>query len=175
MQCGDESGHTLEPAEQLPHLAARQDDGQSAWRADASHDGKGAEWSADDMFVQEEKGGEGLVLSGGADVVARGKDSKEGRDLPGAELGGMLHAVVCDEATGPEAVGLFGAGLRCRARQAARSWSMSLGGGMSHCPARTVPGGSRRNPAGLRHACARECTAPWRRVTQFLRSGYVRA
>ena len=106
----DQAKDAVELTDDLPDLVARQNHGQSRRRADACDDGKCTERLVDDMRVKEEQGRKGLILCGGADVVAGGERGEEPGNLVWAERGGVLHAGADDEATGPVAVRLFGAG-----------------------------------------------------------------
>jgi hypothetical protein len=96
----------------------------------------------EDFAVEEEEGGEGLVLGGGGDVSFHGEVGEEGLDpspgsgrrFGGTHLGGVAFVVEEDEAAHPVHVGLFGAvGGRGKAalcpywrRRASRSWSRSF-------------------------------------------------
>lgn len=63
----------------------------------------------EDVAVEEEEGGERLVLGGGGDVFFDGEVGEEGLDFWGAHVFGVAFAVEEDVAFDPVAVGLFGA------------------------------------------------------------------
>ena len=89
----------------------------------------------EDAAVEEEEGGEGLVLGGGGDVAIDGKVGEESDDFGRAQVFGVLLVVEKDVTFGPVNVGVFGAAgvipqgdaTRCLTRMAVRSWSRSLG------------------------------------------------
>jgi len=93
-----QSRDALKLTEHLPDLVACEDDGQSRGHVDADDDGEGAERLADDMRVEKEQRGEGLILGGGADPVAGGERGEKVGGFIGAEGGGVWHAMVGDEA-----------------------------------------------------------------------------
>ncbi len=60
-------------------------------------------------MVQEEDGGEGLVLGGGGDVALGGKMGEEGLNVGCAHFGRVAFVAEEDEAANPVYVGFFGA------------------------------------------------------------------
>jgi hypothetical protein len=63
----------------------------------------------EDAAVEEEEGGEGLVLGGGGDVAIDGKVGEESGDFGRAQVFGVLLVVEKDVTFGPVNVGVFGA------------------------------------------------------------------
>jgi hypothetical protein len=61
------------------------------------------------LAVEEQKGAEGLILSGGSDIFVHCQVGQEGFDLGSAHLGRMADVVEVDVAFDPVDVGLFGA------------------------------------------------------------------
>lgn len=62
-----------------------------------------------DLAVEEQEGGEGLVLRGRRAAFGDGEVGQEGSDLVGAELARVAHGVEADEAAEPVQVRVFGA------------------------------------------------------------------
>jgi hypothetical protein len=67
------------------------------------------EGDAKDFLVEKQKGGEGLVLSGGRDLLMYGEMGEEGFDLWRAHGGGVAEFVEADEAFVPVDICLLGA------------------------------------------------------------------
>lgn len=63
----------------------------------------------EDVAVEEEEGGEGLVLGGGGDILFDSEMGDEGLNFGDAHVFGVAFAVVEDVAFDPVFVGLFGA------------------------------------------------------------------
>ena len=144
----------------------------------------------EDVGVEEDQGAEGLVLCGGADMVAFGECGEEGGDVGGAKGIRVAQAVMTDEATGPVAVGLFGAWAEVPetagatepveepGRRAPRSGSRDRGWwlgefGHAHPGARLVPAQNPRESvgSGRRHCSA--CNGAAAGSIHFLRTGYA--
>lgn len=69
----------------------------------------GFDFFVEDFAVEEEDGGEGLVLGGGGNVAVVSEVKEEGLDFGGAHFEGVAFAVEEDVAAHPVKVGLFGA------------------------------------------------------------------
>jgi hypothetical protein len=96
----------------LADLVAGEDHGQALGAAGA--DGvEGLEVEAQDVAIEEEQGGQGLVLGAGPDVALGGQVGEEGFDLGGAEGGRMAEGgadlAEADVLFDPAEVALFGA------------------------------------------------------------------
>ena len=68
-----------------------------------------AERDAEDFPVEEQKGSESLVLSGGGDLFMNSEMGKGGFDLWCAHGGGVAQFMEADEALVPMGIGLLGA------------------------------------------------------------------
>jgi len=68
----------------------------------------GGQFDAQDVVVEEEDGGEGLVLGGGGDVFVNGEVGEEGFDFGRVHFGGVAFVVKEDEAFYPGDVGFLG-------------------------------------------------------------------
>ncbi len=85
--------------------AAGEDGGEMVSTAGADGLEGELDFAAEDVSVQEEESGEGLVLGGGGDVEVYGEVSEEGFDFGGAHEGRMALLVEEDEAAYPVEVG----------------------------------------------------------------------
>lgn len=89
----------------------------------------------ENVAIEEEEGGEGLVLRGRGDVVIGGQVGEEGFDFGRAHLGGMAFLVEEDVAFDPAEVGFFGAqGVMVEAGAFAGLVEQFGGAGDSHEP-----------------------------------------
>jgi hypothetical protein len=70
---------------------------------------RAVEVSLKNVTVKEDEGVEGLVLSGGGDVVVDGQVGEEGGDFGRAHVFGVAFVMEEDEAFDPVHVGFFGA------------------------------------------------------------------
>ncbi len=66
------------------------------------------EFAAEDVAIQEQDAGQGLVLGRRRDLAAHGEIGQERDDFGGSHLVGVALVVEQDEATNPLYVGLFG-------------------------------------------------------------------
>ncbi len=90
-------------------LGASKDDGELGRAADAFDAGDVIQLPVEDLLVEEEQGGERLILSGSSDVCLDGEVAEELRDFFFPHLGGVAFLVEKDEAADPVGVGFFGA------------------------------------------------------------------
>lgn len=74
-----------------------------------AHDVEVVERNAEDVAVQEQEGGESLVLSGGGNLFLRGKVDEELFDFGGAHGGGVTEFVEAGVTFVPVDISLFGA------------------------------------------------------------------
>lgn len=98
-----------EAGEDAEGLGVGEDGGEAlgAFSADGI-EGKVA-FHTEHLTVEEEDGGEGLVLGGGGDALLDGEVGKEGFDFGGAHFTGVALMVEEDEAFDPGDIRFFGA------------------------------------------------------------------
>ena len=101
-------GGPPERIKEAPDLIASQDDGQALRALGPHHSVELSDLPVEDVAVEEEKGGERLILGRGAHAASRGEMGQERRDLRLPHLVRMPLAVEQDEPANPADVRLFG-------------------------------------------------------------------
>src|SRR5688500_1802173 len=91
----------FELGEDQADLVAREHNGEAAGPVGADDAVNDAGRRLQNLFVEKEKSGEGLVLGGGADMAVNGQVREEPSDLRRSHFIGMALVVEQDEAPGP--------------------------------------------------------------------------
>ena len=94
--------------ENQSNLGPSQDDGKAPWTLGANHSFNAARFHFEDVFVEEEEGGKGLVLRGGGNAPFHRQMGEEGIDFTSPHFAGMAFVVKEDESFGPIGVGRLG-------------------------------------------------------------------
>jgi len=108
-ELGDELIDAGELGDDAADLVFGEDGGQMLRLFGAQGLDGGIEFPAEHLAVEEEEGGEGLVLGGGGDMFLDGQVGEKGFDLLGAHLFGVALVVEEDEAADPVHIGFLGA------------------------------------------------------------------
>ncbi len=109
-QCRDQPGDSGQLTEDRSDFRTRHHHWQGGGHSSARKVAQGREVPLDDVFVEKEEGGEGLILCRGGDGLIDGQVCQEGLDVALAHVARMALVVKQDVAADPCGVGIGSAG-----------------------------------------------------------------
>jgi len=105
---GDQPVLPFKVGEDGPDLNLRQHHGQVTRRLGADHAVEPGQFQLQNLLIEEQQGGERLVLRCRRNVAVDGQVGKEGLDIAGAHVEGVTLAIEQDKSANPVQILLFG-------------------------------------------------------------------